>query len=96
MKKIKNTDLNIKNVNEEVTVYGWVAKKRDLGGLIFIDLRDRSGIIQVTVRPDNKFYGLANSLKSEYVINRCKRPRNFKYMRWVTISNYWYRKYIRW
>ncbi len=68
MKKIKNTDLNIKNVNEEVTVYGWVAKKRDLGGLIFIDLRDRSGIIQVTVRPDNKFYGLANSLKSEYVI----------------------------
>ncbi len=67
MKK-NNTDFNIKNINEVVTLYGWVAKKRNLGGLIFIDLRDRSGIIQLVVNPDNKYYNLAESLKSEYVI----------------------------
>ena len=44
--KINNTSINEKNVGEIVTLYGWVNKKRDLGGLVFIDLRDRSGIIQ--------------------------------------------------
>ena len=66
--KVNNTDFNIKNVGEVVTLYGWVAKKRNLGGLIFIDLRDRSGIIQLVVNPDNKYYDLAESLKNEYVI----------------------------
>lgn len=66
--KVNNTDFNIKNVGEVVTLYGWVAKKRNLGGLIFIDLRDRSGIIQLVVKPDNKYYDLAESLKNEYVI----------------------------
>ena len=68
MKKYNNTDFNIKNVGEEVELYGWVSKKRDLGGLVFIDLRDRSGIMQLAVRPENKYYDLASSLKSEYVI----------------------------
>lgn len=68
MKKFKNTDITIKSLGETVTLSGWVAKKRDLGGLIFIDLRDRSGIIQLTVRPENKNYELASTLKSEYVI----------------------------
>ena len=68
MKKVYNTDLNINNLDEDVILYGWVAKKRDLGGIIFIDLRDRSGIIQLVVNPDNKNYKLADSLKSEYVI----------------------------
>ncbi len=68
MKVNNNTDFNIKNVGELVTLYGWVAKKRNLGGLIFIDLRDRSGIIQLVVKPDNKYYDLAESLKNEYVI----------------------------
>ncbi len=68
MKKNNNIDFNIKNVNEEVTLYGWVQKKRNLGGLVFIDLRDRSGIIQLVVRPDNKYYDLASSLKNESVI----------------------------
>lgn len=69
MKKNNNTDFGIKNINEEVELYGWVQKKRNLGGLIFIDLRDRSGIIQLVVRPENKDYELASSLKSESVIS---------------------------
>ena len=59
---------NLKNVGEKVELYGWVARARNLGGLIFIDLRNRSGIIQVVVRPENEFYNLASELKSEYVI----------------------------
>ena len=68
MKKNNNTDFNIKNVGEKVTLFGWVQKKRNLGGLIFIDLRDKSGIIQLTVRPESEYYDLASSLKNESVI----------------------------
>ena len=68
MKKYNNADFNIKNLNEEVELFGWVSKKRNLGGLVFIDLRDRSGIIQLTVRPESDYYELASSLKSESVI----------------------------
>ena len=68
MKKNNNNDFNIKNINEEVELYGWVSKKRNLGGLIFIDLRDRSGIIQLAVKPDCEDYEVASSLKSESVI----------------------------
>ena len=66
--KINNTSITVKNVGEVVILHGWVNKKRDLGGLIFIDLRDRSGIIQLVVNPDSKVYNLASNLKSEYVI----------------------------
>ena len=66
--KINNTSINEKNVGEIVTLYGWVNKKRDLGGLIFIDLRDRSGLIQLVVNPDSKVYEVASTLKNEYVI----------------------------
>ena len=68
MKKYNNIEFNINNIGQVVELYGWVAKKRNLGGLIFIDLRDRSGIIQLVVRPDNKYYDLASSLKTESVI----------------------------
>lgn len=68
MKITNNNNFNVNNVGENVTLYGWVAKKRNLGGLIFIDLRDRSGIIQLVVKPENKFYEVAETLKSEYVI----------------------------
>ena len=68
MKKINNNTLNLNNINEEVTLYGWVQKKRDLGGVVFIDLRDRSGIVQLVVNDDNKFYSDAASLKSESVL----------------------------
>ena len=61
--------LTIDNVFEKVELNGWVSRVRNLGGLVFIDLRNRCGITQIVVRPDNKYYDLANSLKSEYVIN---------------------------
>ncbi len=66
--KINNTSLSKKNEGEIVTLYGWVNKKRDLGGLIFIDLRDRSGIIQLVIDPASDVYEKASELKSEYVI----------------------------
>ena len=66
MEKFKT--LTIKNVGENVVLKGWVSKIRNLGGLVFIDLRNRSGITQVVVRPDNKYYDLSNELKNEYVI----------------------------
>lgn len=59
---------NIKNVGETVTISGWVSKVRNLGGLIFIDLRNRTGIMQVIVRPENENYSIACELKNEYVI----------------------------
>ena len=68
MKTIENTSITEKNLNNTVELYGWVQKKRDLGGVIFIDLRDRSGLIQLVIRPDSKFYHQASTLKSEYVI----------------------------
>ena len=68
MKKIMNETLNLNYLNEKVTLYGWVSKKRNLGGLIFIDLRDRSGIVQLMIKPENEFYTLAETLKNEYVI----------------------------
>ncbi len=68
MKKYNNGNFNLSNLGEFVTLYGWVAKKRDLGGLIFIDLRDRSGIIQIVINPENKAYNKALEIKNEYVL----------------------------
>jgi len=59
---------NINNVGEKITLKGWVSKVRNLGGLIFIDLRNRTGIMQVVVKPECKSYEIASSLKNEYVI----------------------------
>ncbi len=68
MKKYNNGEFRIENVGEEVELYGWVQRKRNLGGLLFIDLRDRSGIIQLVSRPEDSFYDVATSLKNESVI----------------------------
>lgn len=58
-----------KNVDEEVTICGWVHKRRDHGGVIFIDLRDISGICQVVVNPDQSLiFKLAESVRNEYVL----------------------------
>lgn len=71
MKKIFNTDLSIKNVGEKVELFGWASKVRNLGGVLFIDLRDRSGIIQVIIKPEDKCYDTSLKIKSEYVIKVC-------------------------
>ncbi len=70
MKKYNNGEFRKKDINQEYTVYGWVNKRRDMGGVIFVDLRDRSGFLQVVF---NKSYlksnfALAESLKNEYCI----------------------------
>ena len=67
MNKIKNNSLRLNDVGREVVLYGWVQKKRDLGGVCFIDLRDRSGIIQLVAR-EGEVYDIASSLKSESVL----------------------------
>ena len=63
-------DLRIANVGEEVTVCGWVQRQRDLGQLIFIDLRDRSGIVQLAFNDstDKEIFEKAFSARSEYVL----------------------------
>ena len=60
-------ELDSASVGEEVTLAGWVNRRRDHGGLIFLDLRDRSGIVQVTFDPDKNeaIYSLAEELRSE-------------------------------
>jgi len=71
MKRTHNaTDINLGQVGEQVTLNGWVDARRDHGGLIFIDLRDRSGIIQVVFNPelDEESFHLAEGVRSEYVV----------------------------
>ena len=60
----RNAELSIKDVGKKVTLLGWVAKRRNLGSIIFVDLRDRSGIIQVMIRDAEN----APDLRNEYVI----------------------------
>jgi aspartyl-tRNA synthetase len=61
--------INASHIGQEITLCGWVNKRRDLGGLIFIDLRDREGIIQVVFDPDlPEVQTLANTLRSEFCV----------------------------
>jgi len=63
------TEVSNKNINEEVTVMGWVQKRRNLGSLIFIDLRDRSGLVQIVFdENDGEIFEKAGTLRSEFVI----------------------------
>ncbi|MDR0930152.1 MAG: aspartate--tRNA ligase [Clostridiales bacterium] len=62
--------LNSKNIGETVVIQGWVAKTRDLGGVIFIDVRDREGIVQAVANEnlDKDSFKVAESLAREYVV----------------------------
>ena len=63
-------DLRIEDADCEVTLAGWVHRRRDHGGLIFIDLRDRSGLAQVVFNPDTSpdAHGLASNFRNEWVV----------------------------
>lgn len=60
----RNTELSKANVGQNVTLVGWVSKKRNLGSIIFVDLRDRSGIIQIMIKDADK----APDIRNEYVL----------------------------
>ena len=65
-------DLNTDHIGQNVTVMGWVNKRRDLGGLIFIDLRDVKGILQIVIRPEQEeIFAKAEKVRNEYVIAVC-------------------------
>ena len=64
LKNFNNGELRLSDVNKEVSLVGWVSKKRNLGSLIFIDLRDRTGIVQLTVNEGVEIPDVRN----EYVI----------------------------
>ncbi|MPB35956.1 aspartate--tRNA ligase [Campylobacter upsaliensis] len=70
MRSHYNTDLNKANIGEEVRLCGWVNSYRDHGGVIFIDLRDRSGLIQLVCDPNDsqKAHEIASSVRNEFVL----------------------------
>ena len=67
-------ELNAKHINEEVTLCGWAHRRRDHGGVIFIDLRDRYGLAQIVIDPDTKeAFKVAESVRNEFVLRvKCK------------------------
>ena len=69
MRSIYCGQLKASHINQDVTLCGWVNKRRDLGGMIFIDMRDREGIVQVFFDPDyQQAYQLASELRNEFCI----------------------------
>ncbi|MFD1608754.1 aspartate--tRNA ligase [Oceanobacillus luteolus] len=68
--RVYSGTINEEHINQEIVLKGWVQKRRDLGGLIFIDLRDRSGIVQVVFNPDasSEAIKIADTIRSEYVV----------------------------
>ncbi len=69
MRSIYCGEVNLTAKDTEVTLCGWVNRRRDLGGLIFIDLRDRTGLVQVVFEPDNEqLHALASTLRNEFCI----------------------------
>jgi aspartyl-tRNA synthetase len=63
-------ELSVSNIGQTIVAMGWVHKRRDLGGVIFIDLRDRSGVLQIVLNQetDSALFAKAETLRSEYVV----------------------------
>lgn len=64
-----NNEITLQHLNQTVHLKGWAAKVRNLGGLIFIDLRDRFGITQLVIKPENPHYEQALKIKNEFVLD---------------------------
>lgn len=75
MRSHNNTELGLDSVGQEVELCGWCNSYRDHGGLIFIDLRDRSGLIQLVADPKSPAYEIAASVRSEFVLRAKGRVR---------------------
>ena len=67
---------SVERIDEKINVSGWVNSRRDHGGVIFIDLRDHTGIVQLVFNPDIKNFSLAESLRDEFVIEVTGRVRS--------------------
>ena len=69
-------ELRATDVDEVVEICGWVDRRRDHGGVIFLDMRDREGVVQVVFDPDAKeAFALADRVRSEYVLRLSGRVR---------------------
>ncbi len=69
MKRTYCGDINSKDIDDELKVNGWVNTRRDHGGVIFIDLRDHTGLVQIVFNPDNlDVFNIAQDLRTEYVL----------------------------
>ncbi|WP_041192066.1 aspartate--tRNA ligase [Candidatus Vesicomyidisocius calyptogenae] len=60
--------INTSDVGQIIEIYGWVNRKRNHGGVIFLDIRDIRGIVQVVINPDNKDFSLAETIRNEFVL----------------------------
>ena len=70
-------EITSSNLKEEITICGWIHRRRDHGGVIFLDVRDIKGICQAVVNPDNeKSFKLAESIRNEYVVQIKGSVRN--------------------
>jgi len=61
-------ELSKDNIDQTVEICGWVNRRRDHGGVIFLDMRDKRGIAQVVINPDNSDFELAESIRNEFVL----------------------------
>ena len=70
MRSHKCGELNTDHLDQEVELAGWVHRRRDHGGVIFIDLRDRAGIAQIVFDPDRaESFAIADAVRNEYVLH---------------------------
>lgn len=70
-------DINLEHLDQQVTVCGWVNKRRDHGGVIFVDLRDKNGLLQMVFNPDDAaMFAIAESVRNEFVLKVTGMVRN--------------------
>jgi aspartyl-tRNA synthetase len=63
-------EINKTHLGQQLTLFGWVHRRRDHGGVIFIDLRDREGVVQIVINPQNlEAFKLAEGIRNEFVLS---------------------------
>ena len=73
--------LSSTNLGQGVTLMGWVSTRRDHGGIIFVDLRDRWGVTQINIRPESSAYEEAKKLRAKYRNLLSQVKKQIKYLR---------------